>query len=617
LRKTIYIFFIAFQFVITNIVGQTKAYDIVIIGGSASGTTAALQAGRLGHKVLLIEEGPWLGGMITAAGVSAFDGNHQLAGGIFKEFRDSLYQHYGDPEAVSTGWVSNTLFEPHVGNAIFQNMIKKVKNIEVAFNSKTKSFVFDKDKWIITAIINNKKKRLTSIVLIDATEAAYLGLPSRIGMDSGELTNESFVPTQGNNIIQDLTYTMILKDYGKGIDRTIPRPKGYDKSLFSCCCDTADPAEKKGPRMDCSKMMQYGKLPNDKYMINWPNCGNDIYLNLIDLPLSKRNKELEKAKLLSLQFLYFLQTELGYKNLSLAEDEFPTSDHLPIIPYHRESRRVHGLSYLKVDHLIKPYDQYEKYYRTGIAVGDYPIDHHHKKNLAAPKFDFINIKIGAFNIPLGSLIPRSAHNFIVAEKSISVSNIVNGTTRLQPVVMGLGQAAGALAAEAIEKKVKVAEVNVRNVQLKLLNADAYMMPYIDVKLDDQDFVSIQKIGATGILKGVCIPYKWANQCWFYPDSLVKEDELIDGLLPYFAQQLNTWTTQDQTITISKLIDLISTIRPSVKKDALADFLNALPSDGNSQNRMLNRREVSITLDKFLNPYETPIDFDGRVLKKNR
>ncbi len=58
---------------------------------------------------------------------------------------------------------------------------------------------------------------------------------------------------------------------------------------------------------------------------------------------------------------------------------------------------------------------------------------------------------------------------IVAEKSISVSNIVNGTTRLQPVVMQIGQtAAGTLAALSIEQDKKIAEVSVRDVQNKIL-----------------------------------------------------------------------------------------------------------------------------------------------------
>ena len=45
-------------------------------------------------------------------------------------------------------------------------------------------------------------------------------------------------------------------------------------------------------------------------------------------------------------------------------------------------------------------------------------------------------------------------DLIVCEKGISVTNIVNGTTRLQPVVMLTGQGAGVLAAlsSKIEKE---------------------------------------------------------------------------------------------------------------------------------------------------------------------
>ena len=99
--------------------GQAVAsYDVLIVGGGASGVSAALQAARLGSKVLVVEETSWLGGMLTAAGVSAIDGNHRMPSGIWGEFRAELYAYYGGPKAVETGWVSNTLFEPSVGNRL-------------------------------------------------------------------------------------------------------------------------------------------------------------------------------------------------------------------------------------------------------------------------------------------------------------------------------------------------------------------------------------------------------------------------------------------------------------------------------------------------------------------
>jgi NADPH-dependent 2,4-dienoyl-CoA reductase/sulfur reductase-like enzyme len=40
---------------------QILKTEILIAGGGASGTAAALQAARMGRKVILVEETPWLG----------------------------------------------------------------------------------------------------------------------------------------------------------------------------------------------------------------------------------------------------------------------------------------------------------------------------------------------------------------------------------------------------------------------------------------------------------------------------------------------------------------------------------------------------------------------------
>ncbi|MBD3288840.1 FAD-dependent oxidoreductase, partial [candidate division KSB1 bacterium] len=50
--------------------------EVLIAGGGTSGFCAAIQAARSGARVILVEETPWLGGMLTSAGVSAIDGNH-------------------------------------------------------------------------------------------------------------------------------------------------------------------------------------------------------------------------------------------------------------------------------------------------------------------------------------------------------------------------------------------------------------------------------------------------------------------------------------------------------------------------------------------------------------
>ncbi|WP_282456645.1 FAD-dependent oxidoreductase [Chitinophaga sedimenti] len=200
-------------------------------------------------------------------------------------------------------------------------------------------------------------------------------------MEAGSITGEKVGITQTNKIVQDLTYAAIIKDYGAGTDKTITRPANYDPKEFDCsntsfCHDTS----REKPTVDAAKMLEYAKLPNNKYLLNWPKYGNDTYLNIVEMNEAQRNKELEKAKATTFRFLYFIQHELGYKNLGLADDEYPTADKLPLIPYHREGRRVKGLVRFTMRHIDDPYNYGDPLYRTAISVGDYPIDHHHKKN---------------------------------------------------------------------------------------------------------------------------------------------------------------------------------------------------------------------------------------------
>ena len=67
-----------------------KTVDVLVIGGSTSGTSAGIASSRLGANTLIVEESPWIGGMFTSQGVGACDGNHNLDSGIWNEFRDAL-----------------------------------------------------------------------------------------------------------------------------------------------------------------------------------------------------------------------------------------------------------------------------------------------------------------------------------------------------------------------------------------------------------------------------------------------------------------------------------------------------------------------------------------------
>jgi hypothetical protein len=541
--------------------------DVLVVGGGTGGTAAGIQSARLGAKTLIVESGPWLGGMISAAGVTATDGNHNLPSGIWNEFRNRIYAVYGGPKAVATGWVSHTQFEPHVADSIFKKMASAEKALTVLHR-------FDygglekKGNRITQVWFRNPQTGETLVVrprvVIDATELGDVlkdaGAPYNLGMEADALSGETVGVTKTNDIVQDLTWAAILKDYGPGADKTIPKPVGYDPAEFDgSSTDYYKDKSRKAPSVNGQRMLDYGRLPNNKFMINWPIYGNDTYLNVVELTRAQREQELEKAKQTTLRFVYFIQQHLGYKNLGLADDEFPTVDGLALMPYHREGRRVKGLVRFLMRHISEPFTYGDPLYRTGISVGDYPIDHHHKKNEKAPQhLEFYPIP--SYNIPLGAMIPQEVTNLVVAEKGISVSNVANGTTRLQPVVMLTGQAAGVLAALSSQRDAAPKAVPVRTVQETLLKAKAFIMPYLDVKPESPHFEAVQKVGATGLLRGKGIPYQWANQTWFYPDSVVSTASLKNDVSE-FSKGLKMQFKSD-ALTVEEAVRLAQALRPS-------------------------------------------------------
>ena len=267
-------------FLFTKAISQTYYTDVLVIGGGTGGTAAGIQSARLKVKTIIAEPTSWLGGMLTASGVSATDGNHLLASGLWEEFRQQLYKHY-KTENLATGWVSNTLFEPHVGDSIFKAMCAKEKDfLLVLYGLQLQSVLKENSKVTGAVFLNADKKIITikSKICIDATEQgdviAMSGTAYDLGMEDAAYSKESFAPGK-NNIIQDLTWGAILKDYGKGSDKTIPRPEGYDSTKFFKSCTSAQNSDSIASPWTAQKMLNYGKIKNNKYMLNWPASVND------------------------------------------------------------------------------------------------------------------------------------------------------------------------------------------------------------------------------------------------------------------------------------------------------------------------------------------------------
>ena len=194
---------------LTATAGTIKT-DLLVVGGSASGVAASIQASKMGINTTLIEESTWLGGMLTSAGVSAIDGNYNLRAGFWGEFLDSLVVHYGSLKALKTGWVSNVLFEPSVGDKIFKSICQKEQNLKIYYEYYPISIKRNSmGEWVLQAS-SNKKEPLTIVAkcVIDATElddvAKMAGVKYDKGMEAKSFTSEDIAPKEVYGIIQDL-----------------------------------------------------------------------------------------------------------------------------------------------------------------------------------------------------------------------------------------------------------------------------------------------------------------------------------------------------------------------------------------------------------------------------
>ncbi len=510
------LFFIIASVLLRSCGGTEAFYDVVIVGGGAGGAAAGIQSARSGASTLIVEQTHWLGGMLTSAGVSAIDGNYRLRGGLFGEFCDSLANRYGGYDALKTGWVSNVLFEPKVGAEIFMNMSLPLEGLSLAMETDCVSVKKTRKGWRLVLDGPDGRRSVNARVLIDGTELGDIARMCGVPCNSA--------PVDTIAAVQDLTYVITVQDFGLDSDKTIQCPDSYDPGLYSDCLSRGH---------SVWQMLSYGALPGGKIMLNWPISGNDCYVKDITQTLpSERTAAIDSAKRIALGYLYYIQTELGLKNIGIAEGEYPTKDGLPMIPYYRDSRRIEGEVTFTLADIDRPYSN--ELYRTAVAVGDYPVDHHHYRNQDwrnLPQLEFHPVP--SFSVPFGVMVPKDVEGLLVIEKAMSVTCVANGATRLQPVVMEIGQAAGIAAALAVKKpKISLKDVSVREIQSGILASGGYILPYLDIPVTDPRFAAVQRIGATGIMRGEGRSVGWSNETWFRIDDPVRADEIfLDDYYP--------------------------------------------------------------------------------------
>lgn len=475
--------------------------DVVVVGGGASGTAAAIQSGRMGVKTCIIEQTNWLGGMLTSSGVSAIDGDPAKTSGIFHEFLGRVTDYYksiGKEAELHLCQVSPFCFEPGIGAAVLNQMVSEIPTLHVYYNSYVTRVYREGNlvKGVRFRGNDGGEYVVPAHVVVDATQfgdVMYMGdIPYDLGVD--EESNEFHAGITAQ-CIQPLTFVAVLKFYGK--DMTIPKPENYNVNNYKCTTVNKLCPESTS-KFDLNRLATYGRLPNEKIMINIPShsYGNDYDASNEALDEFSRTAILKQAKDYSKGYIYFLQKELGFYQYGLSDD-FGTEDQFAKLPYVRESRRLVGEYRLEEGDILPDENGRSNVFSDSIAIGDYPIDLHFCER---GKGDFY-YPIPPYQIPYGVTVPKDVDGFMVANQNISVSHIVNGTTRMQPVIMQIGQAVGMASALSVINNVQPRNVPILELQEKLISAGSKVLYFSDVGVESFSYPYVTKLALRKIIRG--------------------------------------------------------------------------------------------------------------------
>jgi hypothetical protein len=488
---------------------QTYTADVLVVGGGTGGTAAAIQAARRGAKTILVSEFSWLGGMLTSAGVSAPDGNEleALQTGLWGAFLREL-QHQ-QPGGLDNCWVSFFSYDPRIGAKIFADWVRDLPNL-LWIAGKVPLEVFRQGNCV--SGVRFADFTVNAKVTLDATELgdllALAEVPLRWGWELHSEWGEPSAPLDFNHLtkrypVQAPTWVVLMQDFGEAIAPEIPAAPHENPSLFTGAWDN----------YSTEKFLNYGRLPGGLFMINWPICGNDYGTGLGRLieTAESRREFLQECRWHSQNFARFIQNQFG-RRYGLANQVFPispsssssSSPHFPnssfaLHPYYRESRRLVGLATIREQDILPMAGGIvASLHEDAIAIGNYPNDHHYpgvEFQLSPKSMVWGGRRTGTpFTIPYRCLIPTQMDGLLVCEKNISVSHIANGATRLQPVVMSIGQAAGMAAALCVELNLSPRNLPIRVLQQALLQdkcAPAAVIPLLNLLPNNPDWLRWQ------------------------------------------------------------------------------------------------------------------------------
>lgn len=453
------------------------SWDVIVVGGGPTGCTAAAAAAREGARTLLIETTACLGGSGTSALVPAwcpFSDKEKiiyrgLAEKVFNASKEGVL-HIG---AKDLDWVP---IDAEKLKRVYDALVTEA-GAKVLFQTFLAAVETDGEGQVTALVVSNKSglTALKAKVYIDcsgdADLAAWAGAVFQKGDELGQM--------------QPGTHCFILTNVDEYAYKNGPDLGWWD------------------PDSPIHAILESGRYPEipDKHM-----CHNIVGPGSVGFNAGHVwDVDNTKPETVSAALMKGRKLALAYRN-ALAEFHpaafggaflVATGSVLGI----RETRRIEG------DYILKAEDYIERRtFSDEICRNSYFIDLHLTKEEAktsdelemAMRFNRYE-KGESHGIPYRCLTPRGLKNVLVAGRSISCDRSVQGSVRVMPVCLAMGEAAGIAAAHATElSEPDVHQIDTTRLRRRLREEGAYLPELAEEEqsVELQQAVSTKELAST-------------------------------------------------------------------------------------------------------------------------
>lgn len=538
------------------------SFDIAIVGASFGGVAAALAVAKYEKKVVLIGEGPIVGGQATSQGLNRWDESttHTITPKTYgstesyRSLKNDIRGWYAANATLATGVDSGTFnpgfFDPGHPFSVDCNIAMTVLD-QLLVDASAYVTVMKNLRATAASVANGTIRSVTlsngdtvsATMFVDATDLGELlplcGIAWFIGAEARSQTGEPNAEASASaGHIQPFTIALAVERRPDGESHRIAQPANYAQlteyqgftvvgGRNGMIGGVFTSQYQSGAERDWETVFNYRQyidqrnFSDPRYATDRStlNVGSNDYQAAV-IPTGDAAKDaaiVEDARNVSIAYLWWLQNDAphddgngtGYPNLAVRTDMFGTADGTAPDPYIRESRRIaKPLVQVRQQDIVAPTaPRAPTNYVDSVGIGHYAADVH--ECYGPPGTPYVAAgTIAPFQIPLGALIPQDATNYIAGCKNLGVTHISGGAYRVHPVEWAIGEAAGTLAAYCVGQQVAPAAVHaasdrVAALQSRLLQNGAPIFWWDDLAYDDDPraFKATQLLGARGTFEG--------------------------------------------------------------------------------------------------------------------